>query len=160
MTISNNLLPDHFREFVASLNEFHVEYLIIGGYALGAYGHLRGTNDLDIFIHATDENANKMISACSAYGIPKDTLSNEMFLVQKMIGIGDPPLRIEIIKDVGSIDFSYAYQRKRQKMVDGVMLNVIGIDDLILLKKNALRDRNSSRDQEDLNYLESLKNKS
>jgi hypothetical protein len=31
-----------------SLNSNGVEYLLIGGYAVGIYGHIRATNDLDI----------------------------------------------------------------------------------------------------------------
>lgn len=47
----------HFREFIEALNNSGVQYLLIGGYAVGAYGYIRGTGDLDIFINATEENA-------------------------------------------------------------------------------------------------------
>ncbi len=66
--------------------------MLIGGFAMGAYGHMRGTNDLDIFVNASEDNADKMISACIEYGITSDNLKREMFLVPKMIGIGKPPL--------------------------------------------------------------------
>ena len=56
-------------------------------------------------------NADKMISACIEYGITSDNLKREMFLVPKMIGIGKPPLRIELIKKLDTIDFKFAYQR-------------------------------------------------
>lgn len=57
MSNPNTKFPDNFREFIIELNRFEVEYMLIGGYALGAYGHMRGTNDLDIFINATEDNA-------------------------------------------------------------------------------------------------------
>lgn len=41
-------LPDDFKEFLKLLNEHGVEYLLIGGYAVGYYGYPRATNDLDI----------------------------------------------------------------------------------------------------------------
>ena len=41
----------------------------------------------------------RMIEACLAYGIPKNSLEIEMFLVPKMVIIGEPPLRIEILKN-------------------------------------------------------------
>ena len=31
------LLTDDFREFLKSLNDRHVEYLLVGGYAVAAY---------------------------------------------------------------------------------------------------------------------------
>lgn len=80
-----------------------------------------------------------------------------MFLVEKMIGIGQPPLRIEIIKHFDYLDFELAYTNKRVIKVDGLALNVIGLDDLITLKKAAVRNRNKSRDQEDLSFLKKLK---
>jgi hypothetical protein len=42
-------LARDFKEFLKSLNSNHVEYLLIGGYAAGIYGHIRATNDLHIW---------------------------------------------------------------------------------------------------------------
>ena len=44
------VLPRDFREFLKSLNSNRVEYLLIGGYAVGVHGHIRATNDLDIWV--------------------------------------------------------------------------------------------------------------
>ena len=156
-TGTNNQFPSHFLDFIAQLNENQVEYLLIGGYAMGAYGHIRGTNDLDIFINATKDNAAKMIKACIGYGIPGDSLHIEMFLFQKMVGIGDPPLRIEILKKLDVVDFQFAYHRRRKVQVDNLWINVISLDDLVLLKQAAIKDRNESKDLEDLSFLEKLK---
>ncbi len=131
--------------------------MLIGGYALGFYGHIRATNDLDIYINATEENALKMVKACVDYGIPGKSVNKEMFLVQKMIGIGQPPLRIEILKKLDIVDFKFIFQRAKRANVDGVSINVVDLDDLILLKKAAIKGRNKSRDIEDLSFLEKLK---
>ena len=42
-------LPTDFKEFLKLLNQHAVEYLLIGGYAVGYYGSPRATNDLDLF---------------------------------------------------------------------------------------------------------------
>lgn len=153
----NNRFPGHFREFIEELNKHNVEYLVIGGYAMGSYGHFRGTGDLDIFVNATEDNAEKLMKAACEYGIPSDSLSKEMFLVPKMIGIGKPPLRIEILKKLDTVDFTYAYKKAEIKKVDGLDINVMGLDDLILLKKVAITGRSKARDAEDLSFLERLK---
>lgn len=155
----NNVFPSHFREFVEALNNNEVEYLLIGGYALGAYGHIRSTGDLDIFVNATEENADKAISACIDYGIPQEHLKKEMFLVAKMIGIGEIPLRIEILKKLDAVDFKYAFQRAIKAVVDGLQINVVSLEDLIQLKKAAVKGRNKSRDSEDLIFLQKLKDR-
>jgi predicted nucleotidyltransferase len=156
-TSSNRYFPEHFKEFIRILNDLNIEYLLIGGYAMGAYGHIRATSDLDIFINAKTENADKMVAACIKFGIRKETLSKDMFLVPKMIGIGEPPLRIEILKELGIVDFNYAFERAITKKVDGISIKVVALDDLILLKKSAVKDRNHPRDHEDLTFLEKLK---
>ena len=157
MNKKNTKFPSHFRDFIIQLNKHSVEYMLIGGYALGVYGHIRATNDLDIFVNPTDQNASKMVKVCIDYGIPTEHIKMEMFLVEKMIGIGQPPLRIEILKKLDIADFKYAFQRVRKVMVDGISINVVDLDDLILLKKAEVKDRNKSRDLEDLSFLEKLK---
>ena len=91
------------------------------------------------------------------YGIASDSLKKEMFIVPKMVGIGEPSLRIEILKKLDIADFQYAYQRAKKIHVDDILINVIGLDDLILLKKAAIKDRKKSRDLEDLAFLQRLK---
>ena len=157
MSKENTKFPSHFRDFIIELNKHNVEYMLVGGYALGVYGHIRATNDLDLYINATEQNASKMVNVCIDYGIPVEHIKKEMFLVQKMIGIGQPPLRIEILKKLDVIDFKYAFQRVKKVKVDGISINVVDLDDLIFLKKAAVRGRNKSRDIEDLSFLEKLK---
>ena len=41
----------HFRELLQVLNEFEVEYLIVGGFAVMKYGEPRYTKDLDLWVH-------------------------------------------------------------------------------------------------------------
>ena len=39
-------LPPDFKEFLSLLNSHHVEYLLIGGFAVGYHGYPRPTGDL------------------------------------------------------------------------------------------------------------------
>jgi len=73
----NNRFPENFRSFIEALNQHTVEYLLIGGFAMGAYGHIRSTGDLDIFIHTTNENAQRAIKACIDFGIDEADLTRD-----------------------------------------------------------------------------------
>jgi hypothetical protein len=42
------LHPD-FKDFLRLLNSHRVEYLVVGGYAVGYHGYPRATGDLDIY---------------------------------------------------------------------------------------------------------------
>ncbi len=46
----NQTLPKDFKEFLKLLNIHKVEYLLIGGYAVGYYGYPRTTADIDVWI--------------------------------------------------------------------------------------------------------------
>lgn len=44
-----------FREFIESLNKYHVDYILVGGYAVILHGYQRSTGDLDVWIKPTEE---------------------------------------------------------------------------------------------------------
>jgi hypothetical protein len=64
----NKQLPADFKEFLSFLNEEHVKYLLIGGYAVGYYGHPRATGDMDIWIAMTELNAIAVVKALNRFG--------------------------------------------------------------------------------------------
>ena len=152
----NNELPQDFRLFIEQLNHYQVEYMLIGGYAVGAYGHARATGDLDVFINATPANAQRMRQACVAYGISEKDIQQEMFLVPRMVVLGEPPLRIEVLKKLDAVDFPYANARATTVQLSDLPVRVIGLSDLILLKRAAVKGRSEPRDTEDLSYLQKL----
>ncbi len=49
------LNPD-FKEFIQSLNDNDVRYLIVGGYAVAFHGYPRYTKDIDIWIDDIEVN--------------------------------------------------------------------------------------------------------
>ncbi len=51
------LLTDDFKEFLRLLNANRVDYLLVGGYAVGLHGYPRATVDLDVWVRATLDNA-------------------------------------------------------------------------------------------------------
>ena len=57
------LLTDDFGEFLRLLNASRVDYLLVGGYAVGLHGYPRATVDLDVWVRATEENAARIIEA-------------------------------------------------------------------------------------------------
>lgn len=74
----NNRFPENFRSFIDALNQHTVEYLLIAGFAMGDYGHIRSMGDLDIFIHATNENAQGAIKSCADFANNEENLTTEI----------------------------------------------------------------------------------
>jgi phage replication-related protein YjqB (UPF0714/DUF867 family) len=91
------VLNQDFREFIQSLNEHSVRYLVVGGYAVAFHGHPRYTKDIDIWFGRDPGNAARLVQAIQYFGFGSLKLKEEDFLVpDQMIQLGYPPNRINI----------------------------------------------------------------
>ncbi len=78
-------LPRDFRDFLKLLNEEELDYLFIGGYAVGYYGYPRATNNIDIWIATTLDNARKVVRVLKKFGFEYPELNEEFFLQEDKI---------------------------------------------------------------------------
>ncbi len=61
-------MPGAFANLLGKLNEAGVRYLVVGGVAVCLHGYPRATQDMDILVEATPENARRLITALSGWG--------------------------------------------------------------------------------------------
>jgi hypothetical protein len=119
-----------FKEFVGLLNRHGVEYLLIGGYALGIHGYPRYTGDLDIWVRPAAENARKLVAVMADFGLESLGLRETDFAESgNVIQLGQPPFRIDLITQPDGVDFEECFQRRIVVEYDGVTLPVIGLED-------------------------------
>ncbi len=145
------VLNQDFREFIQSLNDNNVHYLIIGGYALAFHGYPRYTKDLDIWICLTKENATNLVKALDQFGFGSLGLQPEDFLnPNEIIQLGYPPNRIDLIMDLKGVDFEICYSEKVEVSIDEILMNFIDLENLKKNKKATGR----SQDLADLEHLE------
>lgn len=138
--MKNQSLSEDFKEFILLMNKFGAEYLIVGGYAVGVYGHQRATKDIDIWINNNQINCEKMVNVAIEYGVDKEDVNLDMFRTDsKNVFIGDPPFRIDIINKLARITFEESYEKRKIVELDGVKINVINLYDLIITKRAAAR---------------------
>ena len=143
-------LPDDFKEFLKLLNCYQIEYLLIGGFAVGYHGYPRATNDMDIWVASTEENAANLVAAISEFGFDQSELTPKIFLQpKKIVRMGVPPMRIEVLTSISGVEFSLCYSERIEDSIDGVTVNVISLEHL---KANKL----ASGRLKDLNDLEHL----
>ena len=127
--------PD-FRDLFAALNAAHAEFLIIGGYALAVHGTPRFTKDLDVWVKANPENANKVWTALDAFGAPLLDLTLEDLATPGIVfQMGLPPNRIDIITSIDGVEFQEAWEHRLPSAYGDQPVMVIGVDDLIRNKE-------------------------
>lgn len=143
-------LPDDFKEFLKLLNDHDVEYLMIGGYAVGYHGYVRATNDLDVWVSAESRNVQKLSDALLEFGLPSSALGPGLFADASILRIGVPPLRIEVMSDVSGVAFDACYATRLIDEVDDVTVHLIDREALKANKRASAR----YKDLDDLEHLE------
>jgi hypothetical protein len=143
-------IPPDFKEFLRLLNFHQVEYLLIGGYAVGYYGFVRATGDMDVWVKINPDNAIKVVSALKEFGFAVPELSPELFLKEdQIVRMGVPPLRLEILTTISGVEFTACFKNRLIAQIDDLDVNLINLEDLKLNKR-------ASRRLKDLLDLENL----
>ncbi len=143
-------LPPDWKDFLRLLDFNQVQYLLIGGYAVGYHGYPRVTADMDIWIATSAENALRIVSAIREFGFDDPEIIPELFTEQKkIIRMGVPPIRIKVISEVDGVEFGECYMNRVLGEIDGVQLNIIDLENLKKNKKASGR----LKDLADLEHL-------
>jgi hypothetical protein len=132
------------------LNRTKVDYLLIGGFAVGHHGYPRTTGDIDVWIARNAENAVRIVEAMTTFGFDPGSVFPEMFLAEKkIVRFGVPPLRIEIHTSISGVEFEQCFAGRVAANVDGIDVPLISLADLRTNKKASGR----FKDLADLEHL-------
>ena len=105
-------LPTELKEFLKLLHEHQVDYLLIGGYAVGYYGYPRATGDMDIWIAANQANAQKIMAALEEFGFGDTGMTAGLFVKpDQIVRMGNAPLRIEILTTISGVTFAESFRK-------------------------------------------------
>ncbi|MBM3235982.1 hypothetical protein FJZ31_06745 [Candidatus Poribacteria bacterium] len=144
------LLPPDFKEFLKLLNSHQVEYLLIGGYAVGYHGYPRATADMDLWVAIQQENAEKLVAVLKEFGFYVLELSIELFLKEnQIVRMGVSPMRIELLTTISGVNFEECYSERIIDVIDGVEVSIINLKHLKLNKRASGRHK----DLDDLEHL-------
>lgn len=139
-----------FEEFFASCNRHNVQYLIVGGYALALHARPRFTGDMDVFVASTETNARRVLQALAEFGFELSPLTwRDLAVPGKVVQLGYPPLRIDIITTIDGVSFVDAWSRRFESHYGNQPVHFISKDDLIANKRASGR-------KQDLLDLDSL----
>lgn len=131
-----------FVEMLSALTEAGARFLIVGAHALAAHGAPRATGDLDIWIHATPENAAKVLTALRAFGAPLfDLTVADLCAADTVFQIGLPPSRIDILTGISGVTFDDAWDRRITVSVGDLRIGTIGRADFVANKKASGRPK-------------------
>jgi hypothetical protein len=144
---------EDYRDILAALIQEEVRFLIVGAHALAVHGYPRATIDLDIWIDSSKENANRVWRALARFGAPLEELDvseNDLSRPDVVAQFGLPPNRIDILTGVSGLSFDNAWPNRVEGTLEGVLVPVLGLEDLVSNKRASGRDK----DRADVKGLE------
>jgi hypothetical protein len=105
---------------------------------------------MGIWIEMSDSNSINVASAFRDFGMPDEAISKDLFLEKnKVIRIGVPPVRLEVITSASGVDFNECYSNREVVEIDGIPINLISLQDL---KKNKCA-AGRHKDMDDMEHL-------
>ena len=129
-------------EFIELLNSSSVDYLVVGGHAVGFHGFPRLTGDVDFFVRADDENATRLIEAFRRVGFDDaENLRPALTMEGRSIKIGVAPNRIDVITGISGVDFDEAWASRVSGHLESVPVEIIGKESLLKNKRASGRPK-------------------
>ena len=139
-----------FRDLLAEFNARNVEFLVVGAHALAAHGHVRATEDLDVWVRPEGENAKRVLDALRAFGAPLHDLTEKDLTTPGVVfQIGVAPLRIDVLTAIDGVDFAEAWpSRLVAKFADQTIA--------VLSKEHLIKNKRAVGRTQDLADVERL----
>ncbi len=143
-------LSKDVRDFIELLNSTSTEYLVVGGHAVGYHGFPRVTGDFDFFVRASHDNALRLVEVFRQFGFEDaDKLLAVFTAVGRVVQIGVPPNRIDVITGLSGVDFDEAWSTREPSDLDGTPVAIIG-------RKALLKNKRASGRPKDLLDVEEI----
>jgi len=133
-----------FKEFLFSLVRHDVKFVVIGAHALATLGRPRYSEDLDVFVEASEQNAQRVSAAIREFG-GFDALANavveHMAEPDRMFTMGTPPVAIDVTTSIDGVTFEEAWLGRAVHVVDEVAIPFIGKSEYVRTKRAADRPK-------------------
>jgi hypothetical protein len=134
---------DEALRVIASLNEAHVDYVVVGGVALNLHGLIRATEDLDIFVRPDAENIERLRRALrNVWSDPDiDQITAEDLCGEYPAVRYGPPegaLYLDILTRLGEATL-FVDLEAEDKEIEGVRVRVATPRTLYRMKKDTVR---------------------
>ena len=147
------VLNDDFKDFLSACLAEEVRFLLVGAYALAVHGIPRATGDIDVWIEASPENAERTWRALERFGAPVAALGvsqNDLTTPDVVVQLGLPPRRIDLLTGISGVAFAEAWESRITAPIDGLLVPVLSRD---LMQRNK-RSSARPKDRLDADLLE------
>ena len=122
-------LPEDFHDFLQLLKKNEVQFLVVGGWAVGLHGY------------PTEENVGKLTASLQAFGVSHGVPNSFFFERGNVFRIGRIPVKIEVLTSISGVEFADCYSRRTSVTIDSLEIPFISLEDLRTNKKASGRPK-------------------
>ncbi len=134
-------LIEDLKEFVKLLDAHEVKYMVVGGAAVNTLAYIRATEDLDFWVQCSQANAGKTLAALREFGFAGIFSKEDLLDPNAVLMLGRPPNRIDLLTWISGCEFDDCYSRRTYEDLDGVVVPMIALQDLLVNKKASGRHK-------------------
>ncbi len=136
---------DDWTDALAALIGARARFLVVGAHALAVHGVPRATQDLDVWVDPSPENAVRVWQGLASFGAPLEELGirvEDFCTPGTVVQLGLPPRRIDVLTSISGVDsFTAAWDTRVERAVRGHLVPFIGREALMANKRAAGRLR-------------------
>jgi predicted nucleotidyltransferase len=151
--------PLQLRRLLEHLEDEGVEFILVGGLAVNAWGYLRATRDIDLVPDPSAANLEKLEAVLLALGgkveVGGDLLAGTA--IRTFLRTGDRTLvrtelgRVDVLQGLPQVPGFLALKERAVEVdLDGLVLSVCSLEDLLAMKRASDRPR----DRDDVEALD------
>jgi predicted nucleotidyltransferase len=153
-----DILDEDLLKFWSSLNDNHVKYIMVGGFATRFHGFNRSTDDIDLWLEDTEQNRKNLRNSFIELGYGDFPMLETMEFIPGwtsfyIAGI----IELDIMTNMKGLEdytFSESMDIASIADLDGIHVPFLHINQLIANKKSV----NRPKDQIDVLELEKIRN--
>lgn len=130
---------DDVRTLARYLEEAGVDYALVGGYAIAAHGFNRFSEDIDILVEPSAENARRWIVALSRLpdGAAKELLNeSDVFSDDKRYAIRiNDEFTVDVMPSIAGLSWEEMKSHITSRAIDGITVRLLDLPGLLKTKQ-------------------------
>lgn len=159
---------EFYTEVLSILDKNQVEFILVGGIAVGIHGYARYTGDMDLWLNPTSENMTKLKVALVELEFEEATI---LEIIEKRAVNHPTPIRlfdgknefqVDLMTTIYNDNFTWEFTREHAQVFfhKTIPVPVIHINHLITIKETIQRADDSMKDLVDAQELKKIRDRS
>lgn len=151
------LFSKDMKDLLEIFEKIGVQYVLVGGYAVNYHGYIRTTQDIDLLVYPSSENAQKVMASLTEFGFGEAGIPRIYFeKAGSAVHLGVEPNRIDLLTNLKGVTNDQIFTNMTRVEFEDILVNIISFHDLIESKRCSDRPRDRA-DAEELERIENEK---